>query len=111
MSIQRWSENIVVVDLSKEPQTAEDIQDVIDLFKGNADFDVVMDFKDIDIITSSSISALLKLNKLLSDSGRKLILSSMSKATKNILNVIGVEELFEFINEKFMALAGLQMVH
>ncbi|MBC8481377.1 MAG: STAS domain-containing protein [Planctomycetes bacterium] len=111
MSIQRWSENIVVVDLSKEPQTAEDIQDVIDLFKGNADFDVVMDFEDIDIITSSSISALLKLNKLLSDSGRKLILSSMSKATKNILNVIGVEELFEFINEKFMALAGLQMVH
>ena len=109
MSIQNWSENVIIVDLPKEPQIAEEIQTVIDQFKDRADCNVVVDFSEVDIITSSSISALLSLNKLLTDSECQLILCNVSKATKNIFRVIGLLELFNFVDDKFIALASLQM--
>ena len=110
MGIQNWSENVVLVDLAEEPQLGEEISSTISMVKDRADFDVVMDFSGVDIITSSSLSKLLKLRKLLESCDHKLIFCSMSPATKGIFKVTGLEELFEMVNDKFVALASLQLV-
>jgi anti-anti-sigma factor len=110
MGIQNWSENIVLVDLPAEPLMGDELKTIADIIKDRGDCDVVMDFSAIDIITSSSLSKLLKLRKLLQDYDHQLIFCNVAAATKGIFSVTGLEGIFKVVEDKFIALAGLQLV-
>jgi anti-anti-sigma factor len=110
MGIQNWSENIVLVDLPAEPQLGDELKAVADIIKDSGDCDVVMDFSAIDIISSSSLSKLLKMRKQLTDSGHQFIFCNVAPATKGIFAVTGLEGIFKVVDDKFVALAGLQLV-
>ncbi len=110
MGIENWSESVILVNLPAEPQIADELAEVTDMVNRNTDNDMVIDFSAVDIVTSSSLSALLKLQKLMTDSHRRLIFCNVSAATKNIFDVTGIDEIFEFVDDKFTALAGLQLV-
>ena len=110
MGIQNWSENIILVDLPREPQIADELEAVTEIACNKGDCDVVLDFSSVDIITSSSISALLKLRKLLADCGHRLVFCNVAAATKGVFVVTGLDSIFEFVDDKFTALAGLQLV-
>ena len=111
MSIQNWSENILLVDLPEEPEIADELKEVVEMVRDRGDCDVVIDFSRVDIITSSSLSALLKLRKLLSDCEHRLVFCNIPAATRNVFSTTGIEEIFEFSEDKFTALAGLQLVN
>jgi anti-anti-sigma factor len=110
MSIQDWSENIILVDLAAEPEIADELKEVLEMVRNRGDCDVVIDFSRVDIITSSSISALLRLRKLLIDCGQRLVFCNVPAGTKNVFSTTGIKEIFEFSEDKFTALAGLQLV-
>ena len=110
MGIQNWSEDVVLVDLPVEPQLNDDLRATIEIVRDRGNCDVVVDFSHVDIVTSSSISALLKLQKMLTDCKCKLILCNVAAATRSIFLVTGIEEIFEFVENKFLALASLQLV-
>ncbi len=110
MGVQQWSDNIILVNLAQEPQLGEELQAVNAMVTGKGDCDVVVDFADIDIITSSSIAKLLKLRKALVDCDRRLVLSSVTPRVYNVFTVTGLDSVFEFVEDQFLALAGLQMV-
>lgn len=109
MGIQDWSEDIILVNLSKEPSLSEDLKAVIDIAGKRKDCDVVVDFTDVDIITSSSLSSLLKLRKRLKDNGRMLVFCGVKPSTRNIFTLTGLDGIFEFADDQFTALAGLQL--
>ena len=109
MSIERWSDNIVLVNLAQEPQLGEELQMVTAIVTDKGDCDVVIDFSDVEIFTSSSIAKLLKLRKVIRDAGRHLALSSLSRRTKEIFVVTGIDGVFEFVEDKTIALASLQL--
>ena len=109
MGIQNWSEEIVLVNLAKEPEMGNEIQTVTGMFNQNGGFDVVIDFADVDIITSSSIAKLLKLRNAMKNSSHQLVLSSVKPQTKQVFEVTGIENVFEFVGDQFLALAGLQL--
>ena len=111
MGIQNWSEDVILVNLAKEPDMGEELQTVIDLVSEDKAQNVVVDFMDTDIITSSSIAKLLKLRKVLHDNNRTLIFSSVKPKTRSIFNVTGLESVFEFMDDQFIALASLQLVN
>ena len=111
MGIQNWSENILLVDLPEEPQIADELKEVMEIVRGRGDCDVVIDFSSVDIVTSSSLSALLRLRKLLSDCGHRLVFCNVAAATKNVFVTTGIDEIFDFLEDKFTALAGLQLVN
>lgn len=111
MGIQNWSENLILVNLAKEPDMGEELQTVVDMVTQSAEQDVVVDFADADIITSSSIAKLLKLRKVVYDNGQKLILSTVQPKTKSIFSVTGLDNVFEFMDDQFIALASLQLVN
>jgi anti-anti-sigma factor len=111
MGIQDWSDNIVLVDLPSEPEIADELKTVLEIVRSRGDCDVVIDFSTVDIITSTSLSAMLKLRKMISDSGRRLVFCNVSAGTKNVFLTTGIEEIFEFADDKFTALASLQMVN
>ena len=77
MGIQNWSEDIILVTLAPEPQMGEELESAIETATQNKGIDVVIDFADVDIVTSSSIAKLLKLRKALAESDRRLIFSSI----------------------------------
>jgi anti-anti-sigma factor len=110
MGIQNWSEEIILVDLPQEPEMGDELKTVTETVRDRGDSDVVIDFSSVDIITSSSISKLLKLRKLLGDCGHRLVFCSVAAATRGIFTVTGLDGIFEFADDKFVALAGLQMV-
>ena len=111
MGIQNWSENLILVNLAKEPDMGEELQTVIDVVTENTAQDVVVDFADADIVTSSSIAKLLKLRKVLADNGHRLVFSSVRPKTKSIFSVTGLDCVFEFMDDQFIALASLQLVN
>jgi anti-anti-sigma factor len=110
MAIQNWSEDILLVDLPQEPEMGDELKTVISEVRDRGDCDVVIDFSSVDIVTSSSLSKLLKLRKLLGDCGHRLVFCSVAAATKGIFTVTGLEGVFDMSDDKFVALAGLQMV-
>jgi anti-anti-sigma factor len=111
MGIQNWSENIVLVDLPAEPEITDELKTVTEIARDRGDCDIVIDFSGVDIVTSSSLSSMLKLRKLLSDCGKRLVFCNVAAATRNVFVTTGIDEIFEFAEDKFIALAGLQMVN
>lgn len=110
MGIQDWSEDIILVDLPQEPEMGDELKAVTVMVRDRGDCEVVIDFSNVDIITSSSISKMLKLRKLLADCGHRLVFCSVAAATRGIFTVTGLNDIFEFADDKFVALASLQMV-
>ena len=111
MGIQNWDENIILVDLPPEPEIVDEVNTVTEIVRDRGDCDVVLDFSSVDIVTSSSISALLKLHKLLTDCGHRLVFCNVAPATKGVFSITGIEGIFEFTDDKFVALAGLQITN
>jgi len=110
MGIQNWSEDIVLVDLPQEPEMGDELKAVTEIVRDRGDCDAVIDFSSVDIVTSSSLSKLLRLRKLLADCGHRLIFCNVAAATKGIFTVTGLDGVFEVVDDKFVALAGLQIV-
>jgi hypothetical protein len=49
MGIQNWSEDIILIDLPQEPQTADELRTVTEIVCDRGDCDVVIDFSSVDI--------------------------------------------------------------
>jgi anti-anti-sigma factor len=110
MSVQNWSDNIILVNLAPEPQTGEDLQTAIEMVTETGGYDFVVDFAQVGIITSSSIAKLLKLRKAVEEGDQRLIISTVGKQTKGIFTVTGLDNIFDFVDDQYVALAGLQLV-
>ncbi len=110
MGIQNWSDDVVLVDLPREPQMVDELKAVTEIVRDRGDCDVVIDFSSVDIVTSSSLSKLLRLRKLLADCSHQLIFCGVAAATKGIFTVTGLGGIFELADDKFVALASLQIV-
>jgi len=110
MGIQNWSEDIILVDLPQEPELGDELKTATETVRDRGDCEVVIDFSEVDIITSSSLSKLLKLRKLVGDCGHRLVFCSVAPATKGIFTITGLDGIFEIVDDKFVALASLQMV-
>ena len=110
MGIQNWSDNIILVDLPQEPDMVEELETVNEIVSDGGKYDVVIDFSEVDMVTSSSLSGLLKLREPLVKSGRRMILCGTAAGIKGVLTITGLDAVFELANDKFDALATLEMI-
>ena len=108
MSIQNWSDEIILVSLPHEPRLCREIGAVNDILSTQGPRDVVVDFSSVDIFTSASISNLLILHKLTLEAGRRLVLVSVGITAKCIFRIAGLNEVFEFADDRFAALDSIQ---
>lgn len=110
MGIQNLSEDILLVDLPlKEPQIANELKSVNETVSNNGNCNVIIDFSGVEIITSSSISNLIILLKLLQERGRQLILCNVAVVTKCIFTVAGLDKVFDFADDRSAALAAMHV--
>jgi len=110
MGMQNLTEDIILVDLHREPRMGDELKTVTDIVNDRGDCDVILDFSNVDIITSSSLSKLLKLRQLLTDCGHRLVFCSMNNFTKSAFNITGLDGIFELTDDKFAASEELQSI-
>jgi anti-anti-sigma factor len=108
MGIQDLTENILLVDAPPEPGLNEELKNVAEVVRERGDCDVVIDFSHVDIVTSSSLSKLLKLRKLLMDCDHRLVLCCVASATKGIFSITALDGVFEMVHAQPDAIESLK---
>jgi len=110
MPIQNWSERILLVTLSDDPQFTDDMNGVTELVKQRGGGDVLVDFTEVNFLNSSNIAKLLKLRKMLTSThpGR-MELCCVGTSVWGVFLVTGLDKLFEFADDVATGLTSLQL--
>jgi len=108
MAIDRSSQDILTVELPPEPELGIELETVLNIVRDGAGCDVVVDFSSADIVTSSNISKLLKLYKLLGELGHRLVLCSVPSPIEDIFKIVGLNVVFEVTSDKSAAIAFIK---
>ncbi len=108
MSIQDWSENIIVVDLADDPQYTDDLDNLM-IEEDLAPHHVVLDFQNVTFINSSNIAQLLRVRKQLHDKQRSLSFCSLSNDLAGVMKVTGLDLLIPIHDSVAMAIAQTQI--
>ncbi len=109
MSIQHWSENILVVELQDDPTFADDLVALFEEQEARKDFDIVCDLSGVNYLNSSNIAKLLKLRKTLISNKRKLVLCGINTSVWGLFLVTGLDKVFEFADNVATGLASVQI--
>ena len=108
MAIQKWSDEITIVELSDDPQFTEDLDGLMDSVESNPT-DVVLNLSAVGFINSSNVAKLLRVRKVMLAVDRRLVLCDVNAQVWGIFLVTGLEKIFEFTSNVAIALASLQM--
>jgi anti-anti-sigma regulatory factor len=108
MGIQNYSEEILLITLPEQPQHSQEIDIVNKLFSESVDFDVLVDFVKVEILTSETLCGLMILSRLLKGAGRKLVLYDLSPAIKQIFVRTGLITVFDLANDQLDAIQHIQ---
>lgn len=108
MTIQNWSDEILVAELADDPGFTEDVRALLETVEAKA-CDVVANFGAVDFLNSSNIAKLLKLRKVIVAGGHRLILCGITTQVWGVFLVTGLDKIFEYTADTATALASLQL--
>ncbi|UCF42392.1 MAG: STAS domain-containing protein [Planctomycetota bacterium] len=108
MGIENLTEDVVYVTLPAEPELGGELDKVYKIASEKGGCNIVVDFSDVNIVTSPNLSTLLKLRKELDSNSKRLICCGVSTMTKGIFTITGLETVFEFMDDQSSALGALE---
>jgi len=108
MGIENLSKGVVVTLPVESEVVVRELKNVNQMVSSGDGCDVVIDFSNVEILNSSSISNLMILRELLHECGHQLILCSVSPSIMSVFTVAGLDGVFEFVDDKQTALAATQ---
>jgi anti-anti-sigma regulatory factor len=94
------SEHTIFVSLPVEPNMTDGLITLTEIVRDKSNYDVAIDLSSAKIATSQSMSKLLKLRRILAESGHKLILYNVPPPFKGIFTVTGLEGIFELADDQ-----------
>lgn len=114
MSLNEWSEQIMIAETGEEPAFSEDMGALMsivdDAERGDREMpDVVVNLSEVDYLNSSNIAQLLRLRKRLAAGGGKLRICSVGDQVWGVILVTGLDKLFEFHDNLAIAITSLQL--
>jgi len=109
VSIENWSDQIIVVELQDDPTFTDDMNALMDQLKERGDQDVVLNFSAVNYINSSNIAKLLKIRKTLISHKRRLVLCGIDTSVWGLFLVTGLDKVFAFADDVANALASVQI--
>lgn len=107
-----WSDDIVVIELSDDPQLTDELSALLDRVAASDAAhvpSVVLNMSLVGYIKSSNLAQLIRLRKLLSDAGRALRLCSVDDRVWSVMLVTGLDKLFDVSPDPMTALASIQI--
>jgi anti-anti-sigma factor len=108
MPIQKWSDEIIVAELTDDPQFAEEMAALTQQLGGKGAH-VVVNLSAVSFLNSSNISRLLRLRKQMLGLNRRLILCAVNNQVWGVFLVTGLDKIFEFTGDVSTALASIQL--
>ena len=109
MSIENWSESILLADLQDDPAFTDDVAPLIQQVGANKNLDVVLDLSRVTYLNSSNIAKLLKLRKTISVNNRTLKLCGVNTHVWGVFLVTGLEKVFDFADDVAIGLTSVQI--
>lgn len=109
-----WIENltektyVMYIAISREPELKKELVTINEIVQGRKDCYVIINLANIEMLTSSSITSLLKLHNVLSENGRLLILCKVSLPTKGVFRTAELNSVFHFASDMFAAQTMIQ---
>jgi anti-anti-sigma regulatory factor len=110
MSIQRWSEDVILVDLPEELHKHNELETAIAMLRDGCACDVVVDFSDVEVVGGPWLARLQRIQRLANESGHKLTLCGVAPSIRAVFTIAHLDGLFEFTEDRFSALASPQLV-
>lgn len=108
MAIQKWSDDITVLEVTDDPQFTDELTSLMDNLEAEPT-NVVLNCAALGFINSSNVAKLLRLRKQLLAQDRRLILCDVNTQVWGVFLVTGLDKIFEFTNDVATALASLQL--
>jgi anti-anti-sigma factor len=109
MSIEHWSDSIIVVDLQDDPAFTDDLVSVTEEVTTDGSLDVVLSFAGVHYLNSSNLAKLVKLQRKLNENSRRLVLCAIDTKVWGIFMVTGLDKMFQFADDVATSLAMLQI--
>lgn len=109
MSLENWSETVLLVELQDDPVFTDDLSAVLDQVQDNPELDVVLNFAGVNYLNSSNIAKLLRLRKLLQSHNRQLKLCGVNTHVWGLFLVTGLDKVFTFFDDVAMGLASVHI--
>jgi len=109
MSVENWSENVVLGELQDDPAFTDDLLAITEQVEKNTQLDVVLNFAAVNYLNSSNIAKLLRLRKQLISNNRQLRLCAVNTHVWGLFLVTGLEKVFSFCDDVSAGLASVQM--
>jgi anti-anti-sigma regulatory factor len=110
MSIEHWSEDVILVELPGDVQEHHELETVIKMLQHGDHRDVVVDFSHVHVVHGMWLARLLKIQRLAHELGHKLTLCGLAPALRGVFTIAHLDTLFEFAEDEFTALASPQLV-
>ncbi|MCW5766466.1 MAG: STAS domain-containing protein [Phycisphaeraceae bacterium] len=107
-----WSDQIIISELADEPALSEELAGIVERAASAEPHrakHVVLNFGNVNYLSSSHLAQLLRLRKKLLDTGRNLVLCSLNDNVWSIMLLTGLDRVFRFAPEPLTALATLQI--
>lgn len=110
MPVQQWSENVLLGDMTDDPQFTDDVNAIIEQCTENPHFDVLINLGEVSFLNSSNIAKLLKLRKSVQlGNQRKLKICGVNTQVWGVFLVTGLDRIFDFADDVPSGLAALQL--
>jgi len=110
MAVEKWSQQIWIAHLANEPTLSEDLTALkLEIDQAAPHPNVIYDLSQVELLTSSNISQLLRLRKQAVDHDVKMRLVAISNAVWVVFLTTGLDKVFNFATDVSTALAGLKM--
>jgi anti-anti-sigma regulatory factor len=107
MELTKLAEDIAYIELPPEPRVRKVLGSLNDHVSGECNFDLIIDFSFVEVLTSVSVSNLISLQNWIKGAGHRLVFCSVAVVTKCIFDVAGLDTFFVFAENKDSALALL----
>lgn len=109
MTIENWSDTIVVVELQDDPAFSDDVSQLLERANEFQDKGFVLNFSGVGFLNSSNIAKLLKFRKAVISNKGSVILCGMNTDVWGIFLVTGLDKVFDFETDVATALASVQL--
>jgi anti-anti-sigma factor len=109
LSVEKWSDHIIIAELQDDPAFSDDLATLLGQLETENDSSVVLRFSGVNYINSSNIAKLLKLRKMLLMAKHRLVLCEIDTKVWGLFLVTGLDKVFEFADDLGTALTSLQI--
>ena len=109
MSLNQWSDDIIILELLDEPDFSEDTDTMLATLKNEetSASHAIIDLQNVANLNSSNLGALIEIKKLLQAKNHRMIICNISDSIWSTMLATGLDQVFEFIENTPVALASL----